>query len=103
MALSENRESVVPDSAHNGKKMRKTISISVSEKMHEYILEQAGYGSVSEYIRSLVRREQQRRADYATRPIPTPSRANDSGVFVNALEQLEKLKAILERNDNYDA
>ena len=71
--------------------------------MHEYILEQAGYGSVSEYIRSLVHREQQRRADYAMRPAPTPARANDTGVFVNALEQLEKLKAILERKDNHDA
>ena len=64
--------------------MRKNISISVSEKMHEYIVEQAGYGTVSEYIRSLVRREQQRREDYALRPVPAVARANDSGAFANA-------------------
>lgn len=83
--------------------MRKTINISVSEQMHSYILEQAGYGTVSEYIRSLVRREQQRRADYGQRPTPPPGRANDNAVFVNALDQLEKLRAILERKDLYDA
>jgi len=83
--------------------MRKTINISVSEQMHAYILEQAGYGTVSEYMRSLVRREQQRRADYALRPTPVPARANDTAVFVNALDQLEKLKKILERKDNYEA
>ena len=83
--------------------MRKTINISVSEQMHKYILEQAGYGTVSEYIRSLIRREQQRRSDYAARPMPSPGRANDNAVFVNALDQLEKLKAILERQDKYDA
>ena len=83
--------------------MRKVISISVSEEMHAYILEQAGYGTASEYIRSLVRREQQRRADYASRPAARPALSNDSGVFVDALEQLEKLKAILERKEPYDA
>ena len=83
--------------------MRKTINISVSEQMHAYILEQAGFGSVSEYIRSLVRREQQRRADYALRPTPRPGRANETDVVVNALNQLEKLKAILERKDKYEA
>ena len=83
--------------------MRKTINISVSEQMHEYILGQAGHGTVSEYIRSLVRREQQRRADYASRPTPQPVRASDTAVLLNALDQLDKLRAILERNDNYDA
>ena len=94
----------VPDVARgSGLKMRKTINISVSEQMHAYILEQAGYGTVSEYIRSLIRREQQRRADYVLRPAPVPGRANDNAVFVNALDQLEKLKKILERKDNYEA
>ena len=93
----------VPDVARgSGFKMRKTINISVSEQMHAYVLEQAGYGTVSEYIRSLVRRDQQRRADYAARPTPVPGRANDNAVFVNALDQLEKLKAILECKDKYD-
>ena len=83
--------------------MRKTINISVSEKMHTYILEQAGYGTVSEYIRSLVRREQQRREDYALRPVSLPRKANDAGVFADALDQLERLKEILERRDTYDS
>jgi Arc/MetJ-type ribon-helix-helix transcriptional regulator len=79
--------------------MRKTITISVPEKMHDYMLEQVGYGSMSEYIRSLVKREQQRRADYASRPRRESMRANDVFVIVEALEQLEKLQAILERKD----
>ena len=79
--------------------MRKTITISVSEQMHAYLIKQAGFGTVSEYIRSLVRREQHQRADYAARPTRPLARANDVGSFVDALEQLEKLKAILERND----
>ena len=83
--------------------MRKTINISVSEEMHGYIVEQAGYGTVSEYIRSLVRSEQQRRADYAKRPMQTPMRVNETMVFAGALEQLEKLRAILEQKDNYEA
>ena len=83
--------------------MRKTINISVSEEMHAYILEQAGYGTVSEYIRSLVRREQQLRADYAQRPTLPLTRANDTMVFATALDQLERLRAILEQKDNYDA
>lgn len=81
--------------------MRRTINISVSEEIHAYILEQCKYSTVSEYIRSLVRREQQYRADYAARPVPALTRANDCGVFADALDQLEKLKAILERRDDY--
>ena len=83
--------------------MRMTFTISVPEEMHAYILEQCTYGStVSEYIRSLVRREQQRRKDYAARPRPAISRANDCIVFAQALDQVDKLKAILERVDTYD-
>jgi Arc/MetJ-type ribon-helix-helix transcriptional regulator len=45
--------------------MRKTFNISVPEPMYEYILKNSQgwrYGSVSEYIRSLVRRDQDERA-----------------------------------------
>lgn len=83
--------------------MRRTINISVSEEMHAYITEQCRYSTVSEYIRSLVRREQERRADYAARPVPGVARMNDISVFADALDQLDKLKAILERKDPYDA
>ena len=81
--------------------MRKTINISVPESMHKYIVEQADHGSVSEYIRGLVRREQARRADYAARPIRPLARANDARTFVDALEQLDKLRDILQKKDPY--
>ena len=45
--------------------MRKTFNISVPEPMYEYILKNSQgwrYGSVSEYIRSLVRQDQDQRA-----------------------------------------
>ncbi len=79
--------------------MRRTINISVPEEMHEYIRAQAGYGTVSEYIRSLVRSEQQRRADLAARPAPVLRRANDRLAMSSALEHIERLKAILEQRD----
>lgn len=82
--------------------MRRTINISVPEELHDYILERSRYTTVSEYIRMLVRGEQQRRADYGRRPVSLPMRANDSYVLADALEQLDKLKAILERNDAFD-
>jgi Arc/MetJ-type ribon-helix-helix transcriptional regulator len=82
--------------------MRRTINISMSEEMHDYILTEARYGTISEYIRGLVRREQQRRADYGSRPRAGSVSANQCVVFMNALEQLDKLKAILERQDPYD-
>ncbi len=83
-------------------KPRIRISFAVTDAMHEYIREASGIYTVSEYIRSLVRREQQHRTDYASRPArPTPT-MNDHFVFFEALEQLEKLKAILERKDDYD-
>ncbi len=84
--------------------MRMTFNISVPAEMHAYILEQCTCGStVSEYIRSLIRREQQRRKDYAARPVVPPiNRANDCIVFAQALDQVDKLKAILERVDTYD-
>jgi hypothetical protein len=68
--------------------------------MHDYIRSQCGHSTVSEYFRSLVRREQQRRADYAARPVRGPMRANDCGVIANALDQLDRLKQILERKDD---
>ncbi len=64
--------------------------------MHAYILEQCTCGStVSEYIRSLVHRDQQRRKDYAARPVPAILRANDCVVLARALDQVDKLRAIL--------
>lgn len=70
--------------------------------MHSYILDQSRHGSVSEYIRSLVRRDRQRREDYASRPIPSLPRANDPPVLADALDQLDKLRTILERKDAYE-
>ncbi|MGE3466380.1 MAG: type II toxin-antitoxin system ParD family antitoxin [Pyrinomonadaceae bacterium] len=77
--------------------MRRTINISVPEEMYEFIVDSGRYTSVSEYIRGLVERDRQQRADYALRPIQSRS-ANDSLVIGEALEQLDKLKAILERD-----
>ncbi len=82
--------------------MRRTINISISEEMHAYILGECRYATVSEYIRSLVRGEQQRRADHAARPTSSPRRANDAFILSKALEHLDKLKAILERSDPLD-
>jgi Arc/MetJ-type ribon-helix-helix transcriptional regulator len=45
--------------------MRKTFNISVPEPMYEYVLKNSQgwrYGSVSEYIRSLIRKDQDERA-----------------------------------------
>jgi Arc/MetJ-type ribon-helix-helix transcriptional regulator len=57
--------------------MRKVISISVSEKVHDLIREQAGYQSVSEYIRGLVMREHRRRQD-AVQPVRRLRTANEA-------------------------
>lgn len=57
--------------------MRKVISISVSEKFYDLIREQAGYQSVSEYIRFLVMREHRLRSE-AVRPIRNLRKANDA-------------------------
>ena len=79
-----------------------TINISVPEEMHTYLHRECGDLSVSEYIRSLVHRDRQRREDYRSRPPHMPIRAGDCIVISQALEQLEKLKAILKRTDTYD-
>ena len=71
--------------------------------MHRYITEQSGYGTVSEYIRSLVREDQQRRADTAARPVPLPRRLNDTFIFADALQHVERLKALLEGKELYEA
>lgn len=62
--------------------MRKIMNISVSEEMYSLILDQANAGchsTVSEYIRSLVRRDLfERRGRRATKPKPAaPRRANE--------------------------
>ena len=82
--------------------MRMTINISMPQEMHDYLRTERGHLTVSEYIRSLVRREQQRRADYAARPEVTLTSANECIVIEQALIQLDKLKAILEQTDSYD-
>jgi len=70
--------------------MRKTINISVSEDMHRFIVEQSKYGTVSEYIRSLVREAQHRRADNTTRPAFRIVPISDHFVIAEAIEQLER-------------
>lgn len=77
--------------------MRRTINISVPEEMYDYIVDPDRYGSVSEYIRSLVERDRQQRADYASRPRIEPMRANDCVTIGAALEQLDKVIEILEQ------
>jgi Arc/MetJ-type ribon-helix-helix transcriptional regulator len=76
--------------------MRRTINISVPEEMYNYIAAPDRFGSVSEYIRSLVEHDRQRREDYASRPRLEPMRANDCVTIGAALVQLDKLQAILE-------
>lgn len=76
--------------------MRRTINISVPEEMYDYIADPDRFGSVSEYIRGLVERDRQQREDYASRPKIMPMRANDCLTIAAALDQLEKLQAILE-------
>jgi Arc/MetJ-type ribon-helix-helix transcriptional regulator len=81
--------------------MRKAVTISMPQEMYDYIVSESRRVSVSEYIRSLVRRDQERRADNAARPLRMSPRADETSTFIEALEELEKLKAILERNDKY--
>lgn len=57
--------------------MRKVISISVSEKFYDLIREQAGYQTVSEYVRSLVMREHRLRRE-SVRPVRKLRTANDA-------------------------
>jgi|CXWL01.1.fsa_nt_gi Arc/MetJ-type ribon-helix-helix transcriptional regulator len=78
--------------------MRRTINISVPEEMYEYIVNRRSHVSVSEYFRGLVELDRQKREDYAARPIAPLLRANDCLVIGEALEQLDKLRAILERD-----
>jgi hypothetical protein len=77
--------------------MRMTINDSVPAEMHAYILNECGYLTVSGYNRSLVHRDRLRREDYAARPGVIPVQAKDCMVFAEALDQLDRLKAILER------
>lgn len=79
--------------------MRKTINISMSEAMYDYVIEQCRYGSVSEYFRSLVVQEQQRRADNAKRPEAPPRKANDVFVTAEALDLIDRLRSILNGDD----
>ena len=74
--------------------MRKKVTISVPEGMHDYMIERSRYGTVSEYVRRLVRLDQQRQAEDAGRPVRRKDRANDS--ILEALDEIERLKAILD-------
>lgn len=59
--------------------MRKTMNISLTDDLHRYVLErvEAGsYGSASEYIRTLLRRDKGERVELKTRAAH-PRRAND--------------------------
>lgn len=71
--------------------------------MYEYIDAQRGMGTVSEYFRSLVSREQRRQAAERDRPLGSLYRANDTHVVVEARRQLDKLRDILDGYDRYDA
>lgn len=77
--------------------MRRTINISVPEEIYEFICDRRGYVSASEYIRRLVENDRQQRDDLRARPVAGPMLANDCLVIGAALEQLDKVRAILER------
>lgn len=81
--------------------MKRNISISVPEDMYEYMLTEGRHTSMSEYIRSLVTRDRQRREDDAARPFPALTRMGEVSVLGEALEHLDKLRAVLERQDIY--
>ena len=72
------------------------------EEMYDHLIRQYGMGYISEYIRSLIRRDRERRADYAARPKPSVLTANDSADLGAALIELDKLRSILERKDTYN-
>lgn len=74
----------------------------MSEDAFQYVQNQARYGTVSEYIRGLIHRERQRREDLASRPVAPMRTANDAFASAAALEQLERIKAILEKRETYD-
>lgn len=72
------------------------------EEMYDHLMRHYGMGSISEYIRSLIRRDLERRADYAARPLPRMLTANESADLGAALIELDKLRSILERKDTYN-
>ena len=57
--------------------MRRTITISVSEQMHEFIVKQSGLRTVSEYIRSLISHDYEQHAQRKAQPTRVLRRAND--------------------------
>ena len=64
--------------------------------MYDYINAERGMGTVSEYIRSLVSREQRRRKEERPEPLGSLMRASDIHVVVEARRQLDKLRDILD-------
>ncbi|MBL8180305.1 MAG: hypothetical protein JNL64_01700 [Blastocatellia bacterium] len=77
--------------------MRKLVTISMSERMYDHLRKQSDGSTVSEYIRSLVRREQQRRADEASRPLPRLLTANESIANEDPMYHIEQLRRLLEQ------
>lgn len=71
--------------------------------MYDYIDTERGMGTVSEYFRSLVSREQRRQVDERKRPLGSLVRASDIHVFGEARRQLDKLRDILDGNGRYEA
>lgn len=69
--------------------------------MYDYIDTERGMGTVSEYIRSLIRHEQRRHAEERARPLGSAIRARDIHVVVEARRQLDKLRDILDGNARF--
>lgn len=73
--------------------MRRTITISVSEEMHDLIYKgmRSNYHStVSEYIRSLVRRDHPVESSQKDQLFPIPQRINDVMKDVMRERQIEE-------------
>ena len=81
--------------------MRRKVTISLPQEMYDYVDAERGMGTMSEYIRSLVRGEQRRRAEERTRPLGSVTRARDIHVVVEARRQLDKLRDILDGNTRF--
>ena len=75
--------------------MRKTMNISLSTEMYEYVRKRARYRSVSEYVRGLILADQRRSSerDKIVRKIQT---ANESGTCGRVVMELRRVIEILE-------
>lgn len=83
--------------------MRRTITISVPDEMYEYIDAERGMGTVSEYFRSLVRRDQRRRQDPRSgSKLGVVMLARDTGKVAEIRRQLDKMRDILDGRAVHD-